>query len=72
MLEHVRSTTNDTLTMYTNVKQDNSAELLPFVQLAHNITHNKTLKESSHFLMCGGRVTLLVGVTIGPPSNAAS
>ena len=40
------------LAMYSNLSCDNWAELLPFVQLAHNTAYSTTLQETPHFLMC--------------------
>ena len=42
MLERVHSTMHNMLAMYVNVKYDNWAALLPFIQLAHNTAYNKT------------------------------
>ena len=53
VLERVHSTLHNMLAMYINVKYDNWAELLPFIQLAHNTAYNKTLEETLHFLMFG-------------------
>ena len=57
------------LAMYSNVKFDNWAELLPFVQLAHNTAYNQTLEETPHYLMFGRRALLPVDVILGVPSS---
>ena len=44
VLERVHSTMHNMLAMYVNVKYDNWAELLPFIQLANNTADNKTLE----------------------------
>ena len=69
VLERVHSTMHNMLAMYTNAKYDNWAELLPFVQLAHNTAYNQTLEETPHYLMFGRRASLPVDVIIGVPSN---
>ena len=58
--------------MYVNVKYDNWAELLPFIELAHNTAYNKTLEETSHFLMFGRRASLPVDIIIGVPCTSGS
>lgn len=57
------------LAMYSNSKFDNWAELLPFVQLAHNTAYNQTLEETPHYLMFGRRALLPVDVILGAPSS---
>lgn len=58
--------------MYSNLACDNWAELLPFVQLAHNITaYSKTLEETPHYLVFGRAATLPVELILGVPSTDA-
>jgi len=60
------------LAMYVNVKYDNWAELLPFIQLAHNTAYNKTLEDTPHFLMFGRRASLTVDIILGVPCTSGS
>ena len=59
------------LAMYSNWACDNWAELLPFVQLAHNTAYSKTLEETPHYLVFGRAATLLVELILGVPSTDA-
>ena len=59
------------LAMYSNLACDIWAELLPFVQLAHNSAYSKTLEESFHYLVFGRTVTLPVELILGVPSTDA-
>ena len=72
MLERAHSTMHDMLAMYVNVKYDNWAELLPFIQLAHNTAYNKTLEETPHFFMFGRRASLPVDIILGVPCTSSS
>ena len=72
MLERVHNTMHNMLAIYKNVKYDNWAELVPFIQLAHNTAYNKTLEETPHFLMFGCRVSLPVDIITGMPSTSGS
>ena len=45
VLERVYSTVHNMLAMYSNLSFDNWAELLPFVQLAHNTAYSTTLRK---------------------------
>ena len=69
VLERVHSTLHNMLAMYANAKFDNWADLLPFVQLAHNTAYNQTLEETPHYLMFGRRALLPVDVILGLPSS---
>lgn len=69
VLERVHSTMHNMLAMYSNIKFDNWAELLPFVQLAHNTAYNQTLEETPHYLLFGRRALLPVDVILGVPSS---
>ena len=59
------------LAMYSNLSFDNWAELLPFVQLAHNIAYSTTLQEAPHFLMFGRAAVLPVDLILVVPSTSA-
>ena len=72
VLERVHSTMHNMLAMYVNVKYDNWAELLPFIQLAHNTAYNKTLEETPHFLMFGRRASLPVDIILGVSCTSGS
>ena len=72
MLERVHSTMHNMLAMYVNIKYDNWAELLPFIPLAHNTAHNKTLEETPHFLLFGRRASLPVDIILGVPCTSGS
>ena len=50
---------------------DNWAELLPFVQLAHNTAYSTTLQETPHFLTFGRAAVLPVNLILGVPSTSA-
>ena len=72
VLERVHSTMHNMLAIYVNVKYDNWAELLPFIQLAHNTAYNKTLEETPHFFMFGRRALSPVDITLGVPCTSGS
>ena len=59
------------LAMYSNLACDNWAELLPFVQLAHNTAYSKTLEETPHYLVFGRAATLPVELILGVLSTDA-
>ena len=71
VLERVHSTVHNMLAMYSNLACDNWAELLPFVQLAHNTAYSKTLEETPHYLVFGRAATLPVELILGVPSTDA-
>ena len=73
VLERAHSTVQkkNMLAMYSNLSFDNWAELLPFVQLAHNTAYSTTLQETPHFLMFGRAAVLPVDLILGVPSTSA-
>ena len=71
VLERVHSTVHNMLAMYSNLVCDNWAELLPFVQLAHNTAYSKTLEGTPHYLVFGRMATLPVELVLGVPSTDA-
>ena len=71
VLERAHSTVHNMLAMYSNLSFDNWAELLPFVQLAHNTAYSTTLQETPHFLMFGRAAVLPVDLILGVPSTSA-
>ena len=70
-LERVHSTVHNMLAMYSHLSFDIWAELLPFVQLAHNTAHTTTLQETPHFLMFGRAAVLVVDLILGVQSTSA-
>ena len=54
----------------SNLSFDNWAELLPFVQLAHNTAYSTTLQETPHFLMFGRAAVQPVDLILGVPSTS--
>ena len=71
VLERAHSTVHNMLAMYSNLSFDNWAELLPFVQLAHNTAYSTTLQETPHFLLFGRAAVLPVDLILGVPSTSA-
>ena len=71
VLERVHSTVHNMLAIYSNLACDNWAELLPFVQLAHNTAYSKTLKVTPHYLVFGRAATLPVDLILRVPSTDA-
>ena len=69
--KRVHSTVHNMFAMYSNFACDNWAEVLPFVQLAHNTAHPKTLEETPHYLVFGRTATLPVELSLGVPSTNA-
>ena len=58
---------NNMLAMYCDVAHDDWAQLLPFVQTAHNTAYNRTLHETLDYLTFGRMPTLPIGVIMGMP-----
>ena len=59
------------LAIYSNLSFDSWAQLLPFVQLAHNTAYSTTLQETPYFLMFGRAAVLRVDLILGvrPPPH---
>ena len=55
------------LAMYCDMAHDDWAQLLPFVQMAHNTAYNNTLQETPHYLIFGHMPTLPIDVIMGMP-----
>ena len=66
VLERVHSTLHNMLAMYCDVGHSNWAELLPFVQMAHNTAYN-TVHETPHYSMFGRMPTLPIDIIMGLP-----
>ena len=59
------------LTMYSNLSFDNWAELLPFVQFAHNAVYSTTPQETPHCLMFRRAAVLPADLILVVPSTFA-
>lgn len=69
VLERVHSTMHNMLAMYCDVKHANWAELLPFIQMAHNTAYSRAVHETPHYLMFGRMPKLPVDVIMGMPQT---
>ena len=65
--ERMHSTLHAMLSMYSNIAQNNWAEVLPFIQLAHNTSFSSTMHETPFFLVFGQQVTSPVDIIFGIP-----
>ena len=66
-LERMHSTLHAMLSMYNNIAQNNWAEVLPFIQQAHNTSFSSTMHETPFFLMFGRQARLPVDIIFGIP-----
>ena len=55
------------LLMYSNIAQNNWAEVLPFIQLAHNTYFSSTMHETPFFLMFVRQARLPIDIIFGIP-----
>ena len=55
------------LSMCSNIAQNNWAEVLPFIQLAHNTSFSSTMHETPFFLMFGRQARLPIDIMFGIP-----
>ena len=55
------------ISMYSNTAQNNWAEVLPFIQLAHNTFLSPTKHETPFFLVLGRQARLPINMTFGIP-----
>ena len=55
------------LSMYSNIAQNNWAEVLLFIQLAHNTSFSSTMYETPFFLMFGRQARLPIDIIFGIP-----
>ena len=53
--------------MYSNIAQNNWAEVLPFIQLAHKTSFSSTIHATPFFLMFGRRARLPIDTIFGIP-----
>ena len=65
--ERMHSTQHAMLSMYSNIAQNNWAEVLPFIQLAHNTYFSSTMHETPFFLMFGRQARLPIDIIFGIP-----
>ena len=65
--ERMHSTLHAMLSMYSNIAQNTWAEVLPFIQLAHNTSFSSTMHETPFFLMFGRQVRLPIDIIFGIP-----
>ena len=64
--EHVHSTLHAMLSMYIiNIFQNNCAEVLPFIQLAHDTSFSSTMYETPFILMFGRQARLSIDLMFG-------
>ena len=61
--ERMHSTLHAMLSMYSNIEQDNWAEVLPFIQLAHNTSFSSTMHKTPFFLMFGRKARSPIDIT---------
>ena len=69
VLERVHSTIHNMVAMYSTLACDNWAELLPYVQLAHNTAYSSTLEETPQYLVFGRAAVLPVDLILGIPAT---
>ena len=60
------------LSMYSNITQNNWAEALPFIQLAHNTYFSSMMHEVQFFLMFGRQARLPIDIIFGIPHVGTS
>ena len=65
--ERMHSTLHAMLSMYSNIAQNNWAEVLPFIQLARKTPFSSTMHKTSFFLMFGRQARLPIDVIFGIP-----
>ena len=63
--ERMHSTLHTVLSMYSNISHNNWAEVLPFIQLAHNTYFSLTMHETPFFLMFGRQARLPIDIIFG-------
>ena len=55
------------LSMYINIAQNSWAEVLPFIQLAHNTSFSSTMHETPSFWIFGRQARLPIDIIFGIP-----
>ena len=65
--ERMHSTLHAKLSMYSNIAQNNWAEVLPFIQLVHNTSLSSTIHETPFFLMFGRQARLAIDIIFDIP-----
>ena len=72
MSERVHSTVHAMLSMYSNIAQNKWAEVLPFIQLAQDISFSKTMHKTPFFLMFERQAILPIDIIFGTPHVSRS
>ena len=70
--ERMRSSLHAMLSMYSNITQNIWAEVLSFIQLAHNTSFSSTMHETLFFLMFGRHARLPIDIIFGIPHVSRS
>ena len=65
--ERMHSTLHALLSTYSNTAQNNWADVLPFIQLAHNTSCSSTMHAAPFFLMFGRQARLPFDIIFGGP-----
>ena len=65
--ELMHSTLHSMLSMYSNIVQNNWAEVLPFIRLARSTSFSSTMHETPFFLMFGPQARLPIDIIFGNP-----
>ena len=65
--ERMNSTLYAMFLMYSDIAQNNWAEVLPFIQLTHNTSFSLTMHETPFFLMFGRQARLPFDIIFGIP-----
>ena len=65
--DRMHSTLHAILSMYSSIGQTSWAEVLPFIQLAHNTSLSSTMHETPFFLMFGRQARLPIDIIFGIP-----
>ena len=65
--ERVYLTLHATLSMYGNIVQNNGAEVLPLIPLAHNTSCKTIMHKTPFFLMFGRQAKLPIDIIFGIP-----
>ena len=70
VVERVHRQLHTMLAMYSNITQDDWAEHLALIQLAHNTAFHKTISQTPHYLLFGRQAVLPIDIIMGvPPQN---
>ena len=72
MSERMHLTFHAMISIYSNIAQNNWAEVQPFIQLAHDTFFSSTMHETPFFLMFGQQATLPIDIIFGIPHGGRS